>query len=136
MVFFINRRQRYAWKTFAYQILDAYATTGRFDGTPSAVDSTLEQRESTEHFAVGTDGMLYYHYFHAGRWRVDFNTFAQGGKVKGSIAAIYSPKEQHAAVFFRGEDGYLRYFHVQGGRWRMRSSTHLNGHSRCSLSSV
>lgn len=93
---------------------------GKVTGDLSAVYEP--QRKAMGVFFRGQNGFLRYLYFHAGKWRVDKNTFRRAGKVSGNISAIFSHKDNHSAVVFRGASGYLHHFHIKKNHgWQFKT---------------
>jgi hypothetical protein len=68
-------------------------------------------------FIPDADGQLYYFHVTAG-WQKIKITLPQGGKVKGSITALFDERYNKPAAFYRGENGLLHYVFWNDGAFR------------------
>jgi hypothetical protein len=101
-------------------------------GEVSAVFSI--QRNHSEVFYHGTNGLINYSYVSGNRWH--HHPLTQGGKVTGAISAVYSLHRRHSEVFYRGADGYLHYLFVEGGWKHDGTSFRVGGKIAGAISAV
>ena len=98
----------------------AFAGFGEVTGPIAAVYAP--QRQESEVFFRGADGLLHYVYRGpGGAWAHDGASFRGAGRVVGGISAIFHPGRAHAEVIFAGEGDRLHHFFVADGRWQHAS---------------